>query len=351
MADPGPDRGPHGGEREITLLALATVLLRWRRTIIALALVGGIVGLVRGLTSPRVYRSEAVFIPQGASESPNAGLAAAASQLGVRVPTTGGSWGPKIYIKVLHSRALLSRIALDTIVVTEQGGRRLTFADVVGAGGPTPAAKGEAASGSLRSFIFPEEVEDLGGVRVIVTSPWPSVSLGLAERLVHGVNQFNVETRKSQAAAERQFVEVQAYDAERALRNAEDRLQSFLQRNREITGSPMLAVERDRLQREVTLRQELHTSWLKSREDARIREVRDTPVITVFEEPRLAKASEPRGASKKAVVGAIAGGLLGVLIALATQMLGIIRNASGRDAREFFALLEQAKPRFLRKRP
>src|SRR5438067_2285669 len=81
-----------------------------------------------------------------------------------------------------------------------------------------------------------------------VTTQWPSVSLALAEKLIRGVGTFNVERRRSQAAAERQFVDAQAAESERALRDAENALQSFLQRNREYGGSPQLPFERDRLQ-------------------------------------------------------------------------------------------------------
>lgn len=350
MADPGPKRELAGAQKEVSLLALAAVLLRWRRTIVLLGVVGGIIGLVSGLTSRRVYRSEAVFVPQGAGESPSSGLAAAASQLGVRVPSSGGNWGPRVYIKVLQSRALLAPIALDTITVAERGGRKMPLPDLLGVQATSPQARAENAVNSLRGLVRAEEVEDLNGVRVAVVSPWPSVSLALADRLVRGVNQFNVETRKSQAAAERQFVEQQAIEAERALRSAEDRLQSFLQRNREIAGSPMLAAERDRLQREVMLRQDLHTSWLKSREEARIREIRDTPVITVFEEPQLAMGSEARGSIQKAVVGGISGGLLGILLALLSRGLTALRHTKNEDAHDFFELLEETKPRFLRRR-
>jgi uncharacterized protein involved in exopolysaccharide biosynthesis len=339
---------PASAGREISLLTLLAVLLRWRRTIIALALVGGALGIASGLTKPRVYKSETIFIPQGA-ERANSELVTAAGQLGLRVPTSGSTWGPRVYIQLLRSRALLEPIALDTFTVAEEGNRRVPLTTLLEVNAPTQAEERGAAVGALRGLVEATEVDELGGVNVSVTTRWPSVSHALANRLVSGVNQFNVETRKSQAAAERQFVEAQAAEAERALRVAEDRLQSFLQRNREIAGSPVLAAERDRLQRDVTLRQELHTSWLKSREEARIREVRDTPVITVFEEPQLPTASEPRNSVQKGIMGGIAGGILGGLIALLAHGMAGARRAPREDARELFQLMEEAKPRFLRK--
>jgi uncharacterized protein involved in exopolysaccharide biosynthesis len=168
----------------------------------------------------------------------------------------------------------------------------------------------------------------------------------LADRLVSGVGRFNVERRKSQAAAERQFVDGLAAEAERDLRTAEDGLQSFLQRNREMGGSPQLVFERDRLQREVALRQQVYTSLLQNREEARIREVRDTPVITVLEDPRLPVVAEPRKTVLKALLGGFGGVLLGMLITFLGQGLAGARTAPNKEEREFFALLAAATPRF-----
>jgi tyrosine-protein kinase Etk/Wzc len=202
----------------------------------------------------------------------------------------------------------------------------------------------------LRGVVSAGEVKTLGAVRVDVTTKWPSVSLQLTERLVRGVNQFNQQTRKSQASAERQFVEAQAAEAERALRAAEDRLQEFLQRNREVSGSPQLAFERDRLQREVSLRQQVYTSLLQNREEARIREVRDLPVTTMIEEPKLPVVGEPRRTVMRIVLGGIAGALFAVVAAFVNFGLSIARKQPGDDVREFFALVESATPRYLRRR-
>jgi uncharacterized protein involved in exopolysaccharide biosynthesis len=164
----------------------------------------------------------------------------------------------------------------------------------------------------------------------LVRTRWPSVSLWLANRLVQRVNQFNIETRRSQATAEREFVEARAVESERTLRDAEDRLQAFLQANRDIGGSPGLAFQRDRLQREVTRQNQLYTSWLQSREEARIREIRDTPVITVFENPRLAFQPVPRNLAMKVVLGGIAGAMLGVLFAFLADAVAGAREARAR---------------------
>jgi uncharacterized protein involved in exopolysaccharide biosynthesis len=295
---------------EISVLAVASVLLRWRRRIVALGGLGMVLGFAAGLSSTRLYVSAAMFMPQAEGNTPSA-FAQAATQFGIRVPSNGSGWGPPIYVELLHSRALLEPLVLDTLSVAEQGGRRVAVIDLLKVEAPTSAQRTEHAVSALRNLVSADEDKKLGTVSVTVTTPWPSVSLALTERLVRGVNRFNLETRKSQAAAERQFVEARAAEAEVALREAEDRLQVFLQRNRTFASSPELGFDRDRLQREVALRQQAYTTLLQSQEEARIREVRDMPVITMLEDPRLPIDPEPRKSAQKGVLGGLVGLMLG----------------------------------------
>jgi len=307
-----------------------------------------VLGLALGLTRARLYVSSATFIPQ-APEGAVSGFALAASQFGIRMPTvSSGGWGPPLYVELLRSQALLEPIALDTFVVAEEGNRRVALMDLLEIGATSPERRTDLAIRKLRTIVAANEMKALGAVKVSVASRWPTVSLALADQLLRAVNRFNLETRKSQAAAERQFVEIQAADAEHLLRAAEDRLQIFLQRNRSF-AAPELSFEHDRLQREVMLRQQVYTSLLQSREEARMREVRDTPVITVLENPRLHLVGEARRSLRSGVLGGLVGAMLGIMIALLGDAVGRARRKSGEEEREFFRLLDEVTPRWLRR--
>jgi uncharacterized protein involved in exopolysaccharide biosynthesis len=244
---------------------------------------------------------------------------------------------------------LLEPIAFDTVVIPEEGNQRVAIMDVLEIEEPNRGRAVDQAVRRLRGMITPSEVKALRGVKLAVSTEYPSLSQTIATRLVSGINRFNLETRKTQAAAERQFIEEQAAQAESALRVAEDRLRSFLARNRTMTMSSGAAFERDRLQRDVDLRQELHNSWLRNREEARIREVRDTPVITVVEEPVIAVRPQSRGVILKTVLGAIAGTLIAAAIVLLGLMFSRARRSPAEESQEFFELIEQVRPKFLRR--
>jgi uncharacterized protein involved in exopolysaccharide biosynthesis len=252
-------------------------------------------------------------------------------------------------VELLGSQALLEPIVLDTLALAEEGGRRVPLMDLLKVKAGIPAKRINLGVKALRKLITAGEDKRLSAVKLSVTTKWPSVSLALAERLVRGVNQFNLEKRKSQATAERLFVETQASEAEHGLRESEDQLQSFLQRNRSISGSPDLEFQRDRLQREVGLRQQVYTSLVQNREEARIREVRDTPVITVLEEPRLPAVGEARKSFQKAVLGGLMGGIFGIFMALVLKGVANAQKETSEDALQFFHLVHEATPRFIKR--
>ena len=333
-------------EDEVSLFGLASMLLRWRRPIVVLAFLGGILGIAVGLLPRRVYVSSATFIPQPAEGSLNSGLLAAASQLGVSLPgATGNAWGPPIYVDLLQSDALLKPIALDTLLVPEVAGRRVPLSDLLQVRAPTLALQTERTVRALRNLIAVTDDARLGAVNISVTTAWPTVSLALAQQLVTSVNQFNVRTRQSQAAAERKFVEQRVQDAEDSLRAAEDSLQAFLERNRAVSGSPQLEFTRDRLQRAITMRQALYSTLMQSLEQAKIREVRDTPVITVLQPPQLPLVPASRRLAIKAVLGAFAGGVMALLFAFLFDGLDEVDRTHS-----YLERLRTLTPRFLKRK-
>lgn len=321
-------------------------MLRWRWTIVSFGFAGGLLGLAISLLGPKVFVSSASFIPQ-AAESGGGIAALAASQFGIRMPAGGGgTWGAPMYVELVKSHTLLEPIARDSFAVTS-GGPRLPLVDVVRAVAPTPELRVEEAIKTLRTILVAREDKRLGMVTVKATTRSPELSYALVDRLIKRLNQFNLETRKSQALAERQLAEREAALAEAALRAAEDRLLSFRQTNR-IRVSDALRAEEDRLQRDVATRNQLYNSWLQSREEARIREVRDTPVLTIVETPRVPLLREGRGTVRKAVLGGLIFGGIAALFAIITE--GFSRRDASPETREFVSQLQKALPRFMRPR-
>ena len=84
---------------------------------------------------------------------------------------------------------------------------------------------------------------------------------------------------------------------------AEDSLKAFMFENRQFSNSPQLVFEEDRLQRQVSMRQDLVSAIAQAYEQARIEEVRNLPVITVIDHPEPPALADPRGRLMMLVLG------------------------------------------------
>lgn len=330
---------------EISLLALGTLLLRNRWRIVRWMFIGGAISALLVFTRPVTYDASASFVPVGGSDQNRSGIANLAGQLGVSIPQTNQSLSPDFYSKLLESRVLLLPIARDTFAVQEMGGKRIPFLDLFEI--PEGARREEQALKVLQKMLSVSMVKTTGVVNFSISTRWRSISVAIASALLDGVNEYNQRTRQGQAAAERKFVEGRLDLARGELRAAEDRLQQFLATNRNIGGSPELSLDRDRLQRDVTLRQQVFTSLTQAYEDARIREVRDTPVITIFEPPWAPAEPQSGGRLKRVLLGLVLGGFIGAVLAFASEMTVRRGKEGDAEASEFVGALHEVKGELL----
>ena len=148
--------------------------------------------------------------------------------------------------------------------------------------GATQAARLEKAIARLGHGIGVQTSRETGVIQFRVTTPSARLSQEVAARLISLINDFNLSTRQSQAAAERRFVEGRLTQARTELFRAEDRMEDFLRTNRSYENSPQLLFEHERLQRDLGLRQQLYATLAQSYEQAKIDEIRNIPVLTVI---------------------------------------------------------------------
>ena len=109
-----------------------------------------------------------------------------------------------------------------------------------------------------------------GVVEFAVTTESPALSLRVAQRMLELVNDYNLRRRQSQARQEREFLEGRLTEVRRELSQAEDSLARFSRRNRRLADSPELQVEQERLQRQVTLRQQIYLTLAQNYEAAKL---------------------------------------------------------------------------------
>jgi uncharacterized protein involved in exopolysaccharide biosynthesis len=275
---------------------MLAVLVRDRRVLFASTAAGIALGLTVMLLRAKTFTTTFSFVPQSEQDAGRAGLASLAGQFGIPLSALGGTaQASQLYADLLGTRAVLEPIARDSFAVGPDSTRRVPLGAFLDVDDDAPPVVVEKTLRELRrNVIAATVVTRTGMVTARVRTESPYVSLQIAERLLEGLNHFNLITRQSQAREERRFTEGRLEAARASLRAAEDVLQRFLQVNREFAEAPALMFQRDRLQREVLLQQQVVTSLAQRYEENRIREVRDTPVITIVDAPSLDRGAGDR---------------------------------------------------------
>jgi uncharacterized protein involved in exopolysaccharide biosynthesis len=274
---------------------------------------------------PEKWTAEAKFVPEASSAfNLPSGIGALAGELGFSLPGADPMSSPDFYAAVMESRSLLERTLQTRFPVPAVTAGRPDSAlliDILEIEEDTPRKRIEAGIEWLRDHSSATVENNTGTVDFSVELPDPDLAAAVTSHMVGLLNDFNQRTRNLRARERRKFAEARTNEAQKDLEVIEDSLRGFLTRNRQLEFSPQLLFERNRLERQVALRQEVYQTLRREYEIARIEEVNDTPVLTVVD-PAVPPAipSSPRR-FRMALVAAVLGGLVGVSLAFLLQYL------------------------------
>jgi uncharacterized protein involved in exopolysaccharide biosynthesis len=329
---------------EISLIEVASFVVRRRRVIVLSVLVCVLLTLPIALTTQLEYRASASFLPHGGEQGGLAGAAGLAAQFGFSVPGSGGSErSPDFYQELLKSREILDGLVRDGVrVVTPTHDTTVNLAEHFEIEGGTAAERGELTRRHLVDVVEVSIGRETGIVSLGVRTDDAALSAAIAWALLDLISAFDLETRQSEASAERIFAEERLRQLQVELATVEDSLRVFLDENRQFGNSSQLTFQHDRLQRKVGMRQEVVTAMAQAYEQARIDEVRNTPVVTVIDEPEVPALPEPRGRLLKLVLGAILGTMVGFGIAFVVEYGERAESEKNEEYGELRTLLRDA---------
>ena len=334
---------------EISFLALANVILKRWKLVLGLPLVVAFLTGIVSLLLPAKYTAASSFISESESVGMNlpSGLAGLASQFGIAVPGAGAN-SPAFYADVLRSRTLRDQILLASY--PDPRGTRpendSSLLDILKIDGDSERERLEKGHEELEKVVKIQVDDETGIVSLSVKTHYPALSADVANLFVELLNSFNMETRQSEAQERRRFIEGRVAEAGDELRAAEEELKSFLERNRQFQGSPELLFQHDRLQRQVSLKQEVLTTLNREYEESRIEEVNDTPIITVVDR---AVPPDERSSPKRTLNVLIAlflGGVFALFGAFGVEFIDRARETDKEEFEEFSTRWRAIKAEF-----
>jgi len=324
---------------DLTVFQLLTPLVRRWKLLIALPLAAGIAAAGISLAVPPVFTANTSFTPEATGNrsalSGFGDLVGLAGQLGIAGAT--GSATPEFFGSVIESRQIVEGVLLSTFQRPDGPGQD-TLLGLMGVSGRTHAERLSNGVRRLRRLVSVSIDGRTGIVSVSVRQRDPNLAAAVADRFTALLNDFNLERRQSQSRAQARFSAQRLVEAEHELRQAETDLRTFLEANRQFRGSPLLEFEHSRLERVALLKQEVYTTLAKSLEEARIAEVRDTPVLTIIDP---AVPPQRRTAPHRTLYVLVAL-ILGGAVAVGLAYLRDLRERAALEAREDFRELAVA---------
>lgn len=315
-----------------SVLAYASILYGARRLLVAGTCVGVAVALAYAVLRPQSYIVSGAIAPQVPSSSMQ-GLGSLVPRQLASLASLPGSPGVHFYARLLTSRDLLGDMVLREY--ESSAGRQGPLAMHLGvstAGSDSAVIRARAVD-RLRRCIHVRVEDRAGIVSFDVRMRDRSIALDVARHLVAAIQRYNMELRQSSARAERAFVEARLAEAAASLRVAEDAEVGFLRRNAEFRSSPVLQAQHSRLQREVLRLQGVVNDLSQAYERSRVEEVRDTPVVSVLEQPERTIRRANRALVRTTAAGAAAGLLGSVLVAFGMFSLASLGVRSRSDLR------------------
>jgi len=314
-------------EEEIDLLALALSIVKrtLKHKVLAIftfIVISGIAFAVALLSTP-FYKADAKIVYQVASNSQGS-LGALAALTGIA--TTRGD-DPSAYLAdIIRSNYMLQSILAEKWKVSKALPDTATPVTLQTLWEVEPDTTVEdwqikLEYGLLKAlkdggYITFSQDKKSGVITISTEFQDPQVTFDVNNFVFRQLNDILLNKMHFKASENRKFTEERLTEVKQSLKESEEALRAFRQRNR-LRIDPTEQLEDSRLQREVLTNQEIMLQLQKQYELAKIEEARDMPVLDVIDTPMIPiEKSKPK---RKLIV--LAGGMAAIFFAICLATL------------------------------
>ncbi len=218
MNDNGTGQGME--EREIKLIELVLVLVRHRKVILMLCGAAAILSIIYSLQLPNIYTSTAKVLPPQKEGGGLSSLSAMLGQSGGGLASLAGGalgGGSDLYLGILKSRsvedAVIRRLALEKVYKTK-----------------TPEDTRRALEASVKMQADKKD----GIISIVADDKDPKRAAAIANAFVEELFNKSVQLNLTKAGTERSFLEKRLEVVRIDLKNAEDSMRSFQEKNKAV---------------------------------------------------------------------------------------------------------------------
>ncbi len=309
-------------EDEIDLIQLTKTLWKSRKTVIKITVIFMVLGLFVAIFTPPEYQVTTVMVPQVGGKSKLGGLSSLAAMAGVNLNVSGGSeLSPMVYPQIVQSIPF-KKALIQTKLTFEGIDHPVTYYDyymkyaktgilgnvlkyTIGLPGtikkalfakkrakvkPLADTSGiiwltnaqEKLAKSLNNTVYVNVDNKTGNVSLTAIMPQPLAAAQLGQRAQELLQKFIIDYKIKKTKAQLDFIRGRYLYRKKAFVNAQERLASFLDRNRNVSTA-VAQVQQERLQNEYQLAFGVYSNLAQQLEQARIQVKQATPVFTIIQ--------------------------------------------------------------------
>ncbi len=302
-------------EEQSGFLAALVPLINGWKAIVLFALLGGLTAAGIILYRGDRYRASVSLVSVQSAKSGSlggvGGLAAAASLLGGGANGIGLQSSPALVVKFADLDGVLSSVALSPVA---PGAKELVIERMTG--DPASTIQLNRIPRIMRKHMHASYDRTTGIIEIETTHKDSALARTVVTRVLEQTKSAFLRAVRSQATEMREAQERRVELASAEMNRAEMAMQSFLSGNRQFQKYSNASIEQTRLQRQLEQAQEVYNNAIADRENARGKELEETPSVAVID-PLPAKIPPvERHLGSISLVTALVCALLAALIVL-----------------------------------
>jgi uncharacterized protein involved in exopolysaccharide biosynthesis len=307
----------------IDALTLLTPLIEKRRQIILGVILVAVAVGIWALLSPRKYKAEMSITPVTSTRSAQGALGGIAALAGATIQT-GYQLTPARMVELIKSRSVLGGVGLSSVppntrVIDRVLDTRYENDDA------------ESVAKQMSKILTVGANKETGTITLSIAHKDSALARIIAARIVDSASHIFVRTSKAQAQQLRVAQEGRVANAAQQLTAAEERLREFNFGNRATPSFSVAGTERDRLERQIRLAEQVYTQAMTERDAAFGRELEATPTVVV-QDPLPAELPKVR---KRVIMKTVIASLVSAVVLCAVVLISdLIRRRLEREDSE-----------------
>ncbi len=268
-------------------------LAKNRRKILLFSIISASIALGLNFLLPVYYKSTATLLPETEKGKLSAleQFADVAQLAGVKMP---GSEVSRLYPIIVSSETVL-RSVIERKYHTSRFPDSVNLIRYFELEEDTPEEDMYEALKKMERLMSTAFESKTGLVEINVEMREPQLAADVLNAIIAELDRFMRLKKVTSASEQRRWVEVRLGQVREELREAEEKLKLFREKNRRVIDSPELLLDQERLLRNVQVKSTIFVELTKQAELAKIEEIKNITVVNVLDPGRPSvKKERPR---------------------------------------------------------